>query len=202
MPGQEIAFEFDLSETPVLIGVAGLVTWSLAERLFHLLRLEQPKSRDRERLSWYLCSLFWYAAVVFSLFDATGLHLTTVSPSLSFVRYAGVPLVGAGILIRVVARLTLGRQFSGHIQTTEDHRLVTVGIYRIIRHPAYLGYLSLLIGFPLCFGSIGGLVCSVGAGIPTLVYRMQIEERALRRWFGEEYERYMDRTCRLVPLLW
>ncbi|MHC4400587.1 MAG: hypothetical protein ACYTG0_13000, partial [Planctomycetota bacterium] len=66
---------------------------------------------------------------VFSLLDAIGFHCTTISPSLSWVRFVGIPFVGTGIIVRIVSRLTLGRQFSVHVQTSEQHRLVTTGIY-------------------------------------------------------------------------
>ena len=97
---------------------------------------------------------------------------------------------------------TLGKAFSPVVQTTNTHKLVTGGIYGIIRHPAYLGTLCLLIGFPLCFGSIVGLGIALFAGIPVLIYRIQIEERALQAWFGEEYEAYSSKTNRLIPYLW
>jgi protein-S-isoprenylcysteine O-methyltransferase Ste14 len=186
----------------MLIGVVALVTWLLAEGLLQLLGLRQPKSPQRERLSFYSCMISFRCVVLFSLLDAMLLQWTTIRPSLSSVRYAGTALLVAGIVVRIVSRLTLGRQFSAHVQTTESHRLVTSGIYRFIRHPAYLGYLCLWIGFPVCFGSMGGLACAVVAGIPALMYRIRIEEIALLQWFGEEYEQYQRRTRRLVPLLW
>ena len=202
MPEKAISFNLNLSQTPVLIGVIALVIWNLTERLLHIFRLRQPKSSQKERLSFYLCGLSWYGAVMFSLLDAIGFHWTTISPGRSSICYAGIPFLVAGIAVRIVSRLTLGKQFSGHVQTTESHRLITSGIYSAIRHPAYLGYLCLLIGFPVCFGSIAGFGCAIAAGIPALIYRIRIEERALLQWFGEEYQRYQKRTCRLVPLLW
>ncbi|MFC1693719.1 methyltransferase family protein [Candidatus Latescibacterota bacterium] len=199
----EISFNLDLSHTPVLIGVIALVIWNLTERLLHnIFRLRQPKSSQKERLSSYLCGLSWYSAVIFSLLDATGFHWTTISPSLSSICYAGIPFLVVGIAVRLVSRFTLGKQFSSHVQTTESHRLITSGIYSAIRHPAYLGYLCLLIGFPICFGSIAGFVCAFAAGIPALIYRIWIEEIALLQWFGVEYQQYQKITSRLIPLLW
>ena len=56
MPELEISLNLDPSQTPVLIGVVALAIWGLTERLLHLLRLRQPKSPHKERLSFYLCS--------------------------------------------------------------------------------------------------------------------------------------------------
>ena len=202
MPERAILFNPDLSQTPVLIGVIALVIWSLTEHLLHILGLCQPKSSQKERLSFYLCTLSWYGAVMFSLLDAIVFHWTTISPGLLYICYAGIPFLVVGITVRIVSRLKLVRQFSGHVQTTESHRLITSGIYSSIRHPAYLGYLCLLIGFPVCFGSIAGFVCAVAAGISALIYRIRIEEIALLQWFGEEYRQYREKTVRLIPFVW
>jgi protein-S-isoprenylcysteine O-methyltransferase Ste14 len=164
--------------------------------------LRQPKASNRERLSWYWFALSYYGAFFFPLFDAATYHWSTVDPDLGAARWLGVPLVLAGITIRILARLTLGMQFSGHVQTTQGHRLITTGIYRSIRHPAYLGYLCLLLGFPVCFGSVAGFAWAILSGIPALLYRIRIEEAALGRWFPGEYQRYQATTHKLVPGLW
>jgi len=200
MHEQEIAFRID--SLPVLIGTGMLILWAAGERLLRIFGLLQPKSPERERLSYYWHMLSFYGAVLFSLVDATVLHQTTISTTGSGLCYAGVPLLLAGFAVRVVSRLTLGKHFSGHVQTAEGHRLVTTGIYRVVRHPAYVGYLCLLLGFPICFGSMGGLSCALVSGVPGLLYRVRIEEAALTKWFGEDYRRYHATTPRFIPRLW
>jgi len=202
MPNRWIPLDLVPSETPFLIGFVALVFWGLTERLLHIFRFRQPKSPQKERSSFYWLILSYYGAIVFSLLDAVKLHWTTISRNLSSVCHVGIPFLVVGVVVRIVARVTLGKQFSGHVQTTESHTLITSGIYRLVRHPAYLGYSCLLIGFPVCFGSIGGFACAVASGIPALIYRIQVEETALLRWFGEEYQQYQERTDRLVPFLW
>jgi len=196
------SLNLDTSQTPVLLGVVALIFWGLSEKLIHIFRLRQPKVSQREKLSCYWCGLSYFGAVIFSLLDAIGFHWTTISPGLSSASYLGVPFLVIGIAVRIISRLTLGKQFSGHVQTNPGHRLITSGIYSSIRHPAYLGFLCLLIGFPVCFGSIAGFGCTIVLGIPSLLYRIHIEEIALLRWFGEDYRLYQKKTKRLVPLLW
>jgi protein-S-isoprenylcysteine O-methyltransferase Ste14 len=197
-----LTLSLDTSQTPVMIGAVALIVWGLTERLMHIFRLRQPKAPHKERLSSYWCGLSYYGAVLFSVLDAIGFHWTTIPAGLSSVGYIGVPFLAVGIPVRIVSRLTLGRQFSGHVQTTESHRLITSGIYSSIRHPAYLGYLCLLIGFPVCFGSIAGFACAIVSGIPALIYRIKVEEIALLQWFGQDYQQYQKKTDRLIPLLW
>lgn len=202
MLDEDFALRLELYQLPVLVGIVAIVIFSTAERLIHLMGLRQKKAREKEHLSFYFCVLSWYAAVMFSAADALVLQWTTISPSIAWIGYLGVPFLAAGIPIRIIARITLGRQFSGHVQTTDGHKLIDKGIYGYVRHPAYLGFLCLLFGFPISFGSIGGFAIAVALGVPALIYRIRIEEAALVRWFGEEYQQYQERTDRLVPSVW
>jgi protein-S-isoprenylcysteine O-methyltransferase Ste14 len=166
VPQSDLSFRID--EPVVLVGAGALVLWFLSERLMQLFGLRQSKAANRERLSWYWFLLSYYGAFFFPLFDAGTYHWSTVGPVLAPARWVGVPLVLAGIGIRLVSRLALGKHFSGHVQTTQGHRLITTGIYRSVRHPAYLGYLCLLLGFPICFGSVAGFARAILSGIPAL----------------------------------
>lgn len=197
-----MSFSFRIDSLPVLIGTATLILWAITERLLQLFRLRQGRPTEREALSFFWLGATYYGAITFSFLDATIFNWTTVGPHLSSARYVGVPLLLFGIVVRIVSRFALGEQFSGHVQTTENHRLVTTGIYRLIRHPLYLAYLCLLVGFPLTFGSVGGLACTFASGIPALIYRIRIEEDALERWFPDDYHAYRARTRRLIPFLW
>jgi protein-S-isoprenylcysteine O-methyltransferase Ste14 len=193
---------FRIDEAVVLIGAAVLVLWLSSERLMQAIGLHQPKADSREKLSWYWHWFSFVGAVWFPFLDATIFHWSLVGPLLSPARWVGVPLLLAGIVIRLVSRLTLGRHFSGHVQTTAGHRLITTGMFRIVRHPSYLGYLCLLLGFPICFGSVVGFACAILSGIPALLYRVRIEEAALENWFPGEYQRYQTTTHKLIPGIW
>jgi len=193
---------FRIDEPVVLVGAIAFVLWALSERLMQLFRLRQPEAENRERISWYWLALSYYGAFVFPLLDAAAYHWSTVGPDLAPARWVGVPLVLAGICIRILARLALGKQFSGHVQTSQGHRLVTTGIYRSIRHPAYLGYLCLLLGFPICFGSVAGLAWAILSGVPASLYRIRIEKAALETWFSGKYRQYQSTTHNIVPGLW
>ena len=74
--------------------------------------------------------------------------------------------------------------------------VVTRGPYRFSRNPIYLGFICLLIGFPLAFSSFWGLILS-----PVLILSLNIlvikhEEDYLQRKFGEMYTSYKARVRR------
>jgi protein-S-isoprenylcysteine O-methyltransferase Ste14 len=78
------------------------------------------------------------------------------------------------------------------------HTLVTRGIYGVIRHPSYLGFLVGSLGWVLAFRSGLGVLLTALL-IPPLLARIGAEERLLRSQFGAEYDAYRSRTSRLIP---
>jgi protein-S-isoprenylcysteine O-methyltransferase Ste14 len=117
------------------------------------------------------------------------------------VRYLGLALFVFGCLLRLAPVFVLGRRFSGLVAIQEGHELVTGGLYRVIRHPSYLGLLLLLFGWALVFRSAIGVLVSLLL-LPPLVARMNSEEALLESEFGERYADYRRRTWRLVPFLY
>jgi uncharacterized protein (TIGR03435 family) len=187
-----------IEDPVVVVGVVTSLLCLCGEGLLQLLGFRQPKAERRDSFWWYRCHISaFYGAIVFSLLDAVW-HWTTVGPALDSVRWVGVPLVVVGTIIRLVSRLALGKQFSVHVQTTPGHRLITTGIYRFIRHPLYLGLICLLLGFPLCFGSVAGLACGLVVAA-TVLHRIRTEEAALAGWFPDEYRQYQARTHKFIP---
>jgi protein-S-isoprenylcysteine O-methyltransferase Ste14 len=67
------------------------------------------------------------------------------------VRWLGVVLFTAGGALRIWPVFVLGRRFSGLVAIQPGHRLVTTGIYGVIRHPSYLGLLINSLGWALAF---------------------------------------------------
>jgi protein-S-isoprenylcysteine O-methyltransferase Ste14 len=90
---------------------------------------------------------------------------------------------------------------SGLVAIQPERKLVTSGIYGVIRHQSYLGLLVNALGWSLAFRS-GVVVLLTALMTPTLLLRMRAEERLLRTEFGAEYSAYCARTSRLIPGLY
>ena len=87
------------------------------------------------------------------------------------------------------------------IQSERDHRVVTTGPYRLVRHPGYVGGILLSVSVPLMVGSVWTLV---PAAVIALLYvaRTALEDKALRRELVG-YGAYAERVkYRLLPLIW
>lgn len=117
------------------------------------------------------------------------------------IRWVGVALLTGGGALRIWPVYVLGNRFSGLVAIQHEHKLVTNGIYGVIRNPSYLGLLISSVGWALAFRSVVGVVLAAMM-IPPLVARMGAEERLLRAHFGSEYEAYCKRTWRLIPRIY
>ena len=116
-------------------------------------------------------------------------------------RWFGVLLFAVGGALRLWPVFVLGHRFSGLVAIQPGHRLVTGGIYGVIRHPSYLGFLISSLGWALAFRSIAGMVLVVLMIVP-IIGRIRAEEALLRSEFGTEYDAYRARTSRLIPGLY
>ncbi len=111
----------------------------------------------------------------------------------------GLALLGGAVMFWSV--VNLGRQYSPEVTIQKEHHLITHGLYRLIRHPRYLGLLVLILGSALVFRSWIGIAAG-GALLVSLLWRIHDEEALLQREFGAEWEAYARRTKRLLPWIW
>ncbi|KIJ04695.1 hypothetical protein PAXINDRAFT_32600, partial [Paxillus involutus ATCC 200175] len=144
--------------------------------------------------------------------------------SLSPTFIAGSLLSIMGGLLRTHCYRTLGKMFTFELSIRKEHKLITSGVYGIVRHPGYTGGISVLLGFLLCslsrhswlvafsllaLGQAGSMMANVlgcawismfvmfGVG---LVRRMNDEDVMLEQNFGKEWKEWAERVpWRLVP---
>jgi protein-S-isoprenylcysteine O-methyltransferase Ste14 len=108
----------------------------------------------------------------------------------------GLILMFTGIYIHLGAKLSLRRSFG---LVAADRGIKARGLYTLVRHPMYFGYILVHIGYLLIAPSWWNLaVYSVAWSL--LVARIFAEERLLQR--NPEYQEYSTRVrYRLVPLV-
>lgn len=87
------------------------------------------------------------------------------------------------------------------IQHDRDHRVITTGPYRIVRHPGYAGLIITNFGSAMILGSLYGFITAV-ATLIILVIRTWLEDRTLAAEL-DGYPEFRDRTkYRLFPFIW
>lgn len=128
----------------------------------------------------------------------------------AFADYAFQPaLAWLGLFFAIAAlvmfRLThkaLGRNWSISLELRQDHRLITEGVYRHVRHPMYTAFwlwaVAQALLLPNWFAGFAGI-----AGFAALFFgRIAREERMMTESFGDEYRAYIQRTYRIIPGLY
>ena len=120
---------------------------------------------------------------------------------LTIVRYLGLVLFALGFIVTNWGETSLGKQFSIEVTLQEGHQLVTLGLYRYLRHPRYLGIIVFNVGIALVFCSgLALMLITVLVGV--LLWRMHDEEMVMRQAFGEERESYYKHSWRLIPFVY
>jgi protein-S-isoprenylcysteine O-methyltransferase len=114
----------------------------------------------------------------------------------------GLALMWAGIALRQWSMTTLGRFFRQVVAVQADHRVVTAGPYRVLRHPSYTGTLLTTIGIGVSLASWASVLACFLLPLPAYLWRIRAEEAALEAARGAEYRAYEARTKRLVPGVW
>ena len=114
----------------------------------------------------------------------------------------GAILMLVGIAIRMWAVYTLGKSFTSHVSVYSEQTVVREGLYKTIRHPAYLGLLCTLTFWGIAFNSWLASCIVLCLMLPCVLYRIRVEERMLELNFGSAYREYCQQTWRLLPHIW
>ena len=95
----------------------------------------------------------------------------------------------------------LGKHFTGDVKASAEQPVIDTGAYRWIRHPSYTGGILMYLGTGMALTSWLSTLIITLAGALGYVYRVRVEEQALRNNLGGRYQEYMRRTKRFVPFV-
>jgi protein-S-isoprenylcysteine O-methyltransferase Ste14 len=113
----------------------------------------------------------------------------------------GIILYVAGFLLMAWALISLKRNYQLGGSTPRDtDKLVIAGPYRLLRHPMYAAALYISLGLALLTQSLACL--AVFAIYLVLILQLvPLEERGLRRAYGQQYADYQQKTGTLIPFV-
>jgi len=143
--------------------------------------------------------------------------LIILTLSLAFVTFISLPLIGQpkiksiaisaggiilllfGIIINVaVARQLMKITFHMEGSGTPD-RLITNGLFSIIRHPSSLGIIFIFIGWYLAWGAWMCLIFIIPVLVVGIFIENRLEEKNLKKQFGDEYLTYKKKVGMYFP---
>lgn len=104
----------------------------------------------------------------------------------------GLPILFiAGYLARKGLQIVFG-------EVRENLEVIDKGVFKIVRHPIYLGSILFYLGLII-------LTCSVASAVVWIItiifyyYISRYEEELLLKEFGTKYKNYMERVPMLIP---
>jgi protein-S-isoprenylcysteine O-methyltransferase Ste14 len=133
------------------------------------------------------------AFLVFPVLD----HRFGWSPVPAYVSIIGDGMIALGYLF-IFFVLRENSYAASTIQVADDQKVISTGLYALVRHPMYAGALLLLVGIPLALDSWYGLF-GILVIVPALIWRLLDEERFLTKNLPGYAEYTSHVRWRLIP---
>jgi protein-S-isoprenylcysteine O-methyltransferase Ste14 len=117
-------------------------------------------------------------------------------------RSIGISFISLGFIIRWIAIVQLGSMFTVDVAIANLHVLKMDAIYKMVRHPSYLGLVLIIAGLAFLMDSVLSCLVIIIPVFLAINYRIAIEEKALEEEFGDEYQNYKSRVKKIIPLVY
>ncbi len=194
-----LAFQpFLIYNFKIIIIIIGSISIWLTQPIFSLEETQKNKSTDK--FSVILIILMSYISLLCPII--IWVLNNNDKYSFTFLTILGIILLTIGILLRAWAVRKLGVYFTPTVQIQFKHQLITSGPYKLVRHPSYTGAFLAITSFALILNTLTGYIISIIAMSISYKFRIGIEEKELKTYFGIEYIKYSQHTKKLIPFLW
>jgi protein-S-isoprenylcysteine O-methyltransferase Ste14 len=189
--------------------MAEVIAWSTATVALLWLAIAAPALRQRplgnesnvkRPRSWLqLVPGITYPILATSGIAALLLDVGTYQPgpAATALQAIGLTTTIAATVLWMRARVEMGDEYAADARTWTEQRLLTRGLFGLVRHPIYLGTIGIWLGTGLGIRSWAMLAIGLAVVVPALRARAGLEERVLWERFGSQYSRY----CAQVPML-
>ncbi len=111
-----------------------------------------------------------------------------------FFRAIGIFFVASGLYLDISAKFK-----SKIFKKVKENKLITDGVYGIVRNPVYSGALLACTGAVLIANNLILLIVPVICWLYMTLFLIHTEEKWLRELYGEEYVSYCQRVNRCIP---
>jgi protein-S-isoprenylcysteine O-methyltransferase Ste14 len=157
--------------------------------------LKSPREMLLLALAWigFFAPLIWVASPVFSFAE----YPLRAGPLV-----AGALCLAIALWLFYRSHADLGTNWSVTLELRQEHRLITQGVYRAIRHPMYSALILYAVGQALVIPNwVAGFANLIVMAL-LVPMRLGAEEKMMVDQFGDEYAAYSARTKRFVPGVW
>ena len=151
---------------------------------------------------WMKCSFLYYVAGALLVLAYSLLWFLDTLAGVQLLQYAGWIILAVGLVLIILPRFAFrskGRPEKGK-DWTETTIVVDTGIYAVVRHPLYLGWLLMYVALILL--SQHWLTAIIGIPGMACVYLIsRQEDQRLIEKFGDDYKHYMQSVPRMNLLV-
>jgi protein-S-isoprenylcysteine O-methyltransferase Ste14 len=113
----------------------------------------------------------------------------------------GSLLIILSTITNIMARITIARFWSDHIVIHEQHKVIDIGVFAMVRHPMYSSLIFYNLGLALIFMNYFILLINLVLFIPMMIFRASQEESQILS-VNKEYQDYVLKTPFLIPKPW
>lgn len=110
----------------------------------------------------------------------------------------GLLLMVTGVLVNLLGRVRLGKNWANQATIYANQTLITTGIFALVRHPLYASLIWMCYGGALIYQNAAALCVTLAIFYPMMVYRAGLEETMLSAQFPD-YAAYRARVGRFFP---
>ncbi|EGV62997.1 ICMT-domain-containing protein [Yamadazyma tenuis ATCC 10573] len=186
-------------------GFFHLSSYVLSICIFHLLEFISTSVWNTSQVdddSFILTDYDLLLVNVCSLVEHYMLRWLEIRPVIQL-QYLGVFLMGLGQFFRTASMYTAKTSFNHYIQRvkSDDHVLVTHGVYAVSRHPSYFGFFWWFVGLRVYMNNWVVLGYSGYKIWRFFKARIEFEEKFLVQFFGDDYREYRRRVGTKIPFI-
>jgi protein-S-isoprenylcysteine O-methyltransferase Ste14 len=191
-----------------LLAVAGKVVWALGIVAWYVIRYPFERKAKRLRVVGSVRSVSERIGLVAAtaglgvipaFYVITGAPRWANYPPSAWAVVVGTMIYAGALWLFRRAHKDLGKNWSITLEIRDQHRVVSNGVYAVVRHPMYSAFWLMGLGQAFLLPNwIAGLAGLVGTAV-LFFLRVEKEERMMLDTFGEEYRAYMGRTKRVIP---
>lgn len=156
---------------------------------------EKPKSY-LQSVPVYLSTLT-LIGIILGVFEVGTLEYL---PSYGPIRITGLIFFLVFSWVQILSVKTLAENYSQDVLIYKDHRLVTSGIFKIVRHPQYIAQVLMDLGAAAALLSYIVLPFAI-IEIPLLIMRAIMEEKLLEKYFRDNYKEYKKNSGFFIPFI-
>lgn len=184
---------FQVLAIAILIAFYGFYIAKIIVQNKKSIKTNQMGMGNKPKKVLHIEKMMGLAAVLIILADICSIFAVKDFPIVQ-VRIVGIMLGILAVIFFASATITMKNSWRVGIPE-EKTTLVTNGIYKWSRNPAFVGFDLLYLSICLLFFNIPLLVISIWAAVMLHLQVLQ-EEQHMKKMFGEDYINYMKHTFR------